>query len=77
MSRSRKLRRLNSSRRLLFSGVPVNRILCTLLSVLSRLKIRLPSDLTARHSALDLQPVCGTHVFDPRRRIGLPSAGYC
>jgi hypothetical protein len=43
---SRKLSKLKSSRRLLFKGVPVIRIRCTVLSVFSRLKIRLPSDLT-------------------------------
>ncbi len=43
---SRKLSRLNSSRRLLFSGVPVINIRCTLLSCLRRLKIKLPSDFT-------------------------------
>lgn len=43
---SRKLSRLNNSRRLLLSGVPVNKILWTVLSVFNRLKIRLLSDFT-------------------------------
>jgi len=47
VSPSRKLRRLNNSRRLLLSGVPVNSILCTLLSCLRRVKIKLESDFTA------------------------------
>jgi hypothetical protein len=43
---SRKLKRLKSSLRLLFNGVPVIRIRWTLFSDFSRLKIRLLSDLT-------------------------------
>jgi len=43
---SRKLSKLNNSRRLLLSGVPVNNILWTVLSVFSRLKIKFVSDFT-------------------------------
>lgn len=45
-SGSRKFSRLNNSRRLLLSGVPVNKTRWTVLSCFSRLKIRLLSDLT-------------------------------
>ena len=51
---SRKLSRLNNSRRLLLSGVPVNKILWTVFRVFNRLKIRFESDLT-KSSALSQQ----------------------
>lgn len=47
LASSRKLSRLNNSRRLLFNGVPVNRIRWTELRVFSCLKIFEESDFTA------------------------------
>lgn len=47
---SRKLSRLNSSRILLFKGVPVKSSRWTVLSFLKRAKMREPSDLTVRVS---------------------------